>query len=113
MTERFEAEASVPTERAQRYLAQVCDHLHHLRNRSYRRGAGRHGGGPPDLRDIHWSDGQGIITFESGRIALTATTDALTIHVHAEDAGSLDRLKSAIADRIETVGRRDRLTVTW
>lgn len=112
MSEQFEAETSVPTDRAERYLVQICEHLDHLRGRAHRHGPGRHGS-PPDLRDIHRTEQQGSITFESGRITLTATNDALTIHVLAEDAGNLDRLKSAIADRVETIGRRDRLRVNW
>jgi hypothetical protein len=44
---------------------------------------------------------------------MEATDDALILRVEASDDDSLRRLQDGIAGRLQTIGRRDRLTVTW
>jgi hypothetical protein len=62
---------------------------------------------------VEWSDDRGVISFDWGRCTLRADPGVLTLRAEAPDEGSLHRLEQRIADRLEQVGRRDRLTVTW
>ena len=104
----------VVTERAGRYLAQLCEHLDQLIARPGMHGpTGRHDGGPPDLRRVEWSAERGVVVFERATFTLTASSDELALRVEAEDAQDLERIKQALSDRIEAIGWRDGLTVTW
>ncbi len=44
---------------------------------------------------------------------MAATADALPLRAQAADQDSLQRIQDGIARRLETVGRRDQLRVTW
>jgi hypothetical protein len=48
-----------------------------------------------------------------GRCTLRADPGVLTLRAEAADEEHLHQLQQRIADRLEQVGRRDRLTVTW
>jgi len=54
-----------------------------------------------------------VISFDWGRCTLRADPGVLTLRAEAPDEESLYRLEQRIADRLQQVGRRDRLTVTW
>jgi len=62
---------------------------------------------------VEWSDDRGVISFDWGRCTLRADPGVLTLRAEAPDEESLYRLEQRIADRLEQVGRRDRVTVTW
>lgn len=96
------AEASVVTERSSRYLVQLCRHLNLV--------AKTH---PQMQAHVEWSDDRGVISLRSGRCTLRAEPGVLTLRAEAADEESLHQLEQRVADRIEQVGRRDRLTVTW
>lgn len=87
------SEGRIATDRAERYLEQLNGHLGHMH-----RLRGGHGG--------HTLPKDENVVMEAG-------PDALTVRVSAEDPAELERLKSAIAARIGTIGRRDELTVEW
>jgi hypothetical protein len=96
------AEARVNTERSTRYLVQLCRHVHLV--------AQRH----PQLQaHVEWSDDRGVISFGWGRCTLRADPGVLTLRAEAPDEERLHQLQQRVADRLEQVGRRDRLTVTW
>lgn len=99
------AETQVATERAGRYLTQLCRHLNHM-NRT------RHGSSPT-VEDVTWSDTAGTIRFSEGTCTLSATAGALTVRLDAETEDALRRLREGVTRRLETVGRRERLTVHW
>ena len=107
------AEARIPTDRAARYLDQLCSHLGamgHVR----RVPAGGHGGaGMPRVENIERNGNRAVIRFNEGSWTLQAHEDALVLRVEAEEAATLERLKEAIAARIAKIGRRDGLAVTW
>lgn len=96
------AEARVETNRAARYLVQLCRHLDEV--------AQVH----PEMR-VHaeWSDDRGVISFGRGRCTLRAEGGVLTLRAEAPDEEDLRRLEHGIAERLEQVGRRDQLTVAW
>ncbi len=108
------AEAEIRTERASRYLVQFCRHADQMRTRTHsvRRGHGR-GQPPPEVRNVEWSDTHGVITVDWGQCTLEATSDGLTLHAEAADEQRLRRIEVLVAQRLETIGRRDNLTVTW
>ncbi len=96
------AEATVATDRPSRYLVQLCRHI--------KLAAQTH---PQMQAHVEWSDDRGLISFGLGRCTLRADPGVLTLRAEAPDEESLHRLERRIADRLEQVGRRDRLTVTW
>ncbi|HEX5293805.1 MAG TPA: cytochrome P450 [Streptosporangiaceae bacterium] len=106
--------AHVPTTRARRYLAQLGSHSRQLgrlaRHQAHRPGEG---GAPPAARTAAWSDASGIIDFGWGRCTLDATDEALTLRAEADDPDHLQLIQDGIARRVERIGRRDQLTVTW
>ena len=96
------AEASVVTERSGRSLVQLCQHLSKV------------GRAHPQLQaHVDWSDDRGQISFDWGRCTLRADPGVLSLRAEAADEEGLHRLQQRIGDRLEQVGRRDRLTVTW
>jgi hypothetical protein len=44
---------------------------------------------------------------------LSASADMLTVRAEAADEENLERLQTLLARRLETIGRRDQLTVVW
>lgn len=105
------AEADVATERASRYLQQLCSHASRM----------RHGGGhsPGRSRDHAGpiaeatSDTTGRITRGTAVCDLTAGPTALTLRATADDAEQLRGLKEAVTHTLERIGRRDGLKVVW
>jgi hypothetical protein len=96
------AEATVETERSSRYLVQLCRHVDLV--------AQAH---PQMQAHVEWSDDRGVISFGWGRCTLRAEPGVLTLRAEAPDEESLHQLEQRVADRLEQVGRRDHLTVTW
>ncbi|WP_194918703.1 DUF2218 domain-containing protein [Catenulispora rubra] len=107
------SQAHVRTDRARRYLAQLCDHGSRLGRLAGHRPRS-HGAGtaPPAARSEH-SDTDGVIDFGWGRCTLHAAGQALILTAEADDEQSLQRLQEGVAYRLERIGRRDQLTVTW
>jgi hypothetical protein len=112
------AEARIPTDRSARYLTQLCRHIGELD--AARHGRGRHGpswhsdgSAPPEAARVEYSDSDGVIDFGWARCALTATANELILSAEADQLGNLERLQAAITNRLEGIGRRDDITVTW
>lgn len=99
------------TERAGRYLAQLCQHLSEIGPRHGLFLHGRHR--PPKVLHVEWTDVAGEVRFENGSCTLDAREDALLLRVSADDQRKLEGLQQAMSHRIETIGRREMLTVTW
>jgi hypothetical protein len=106
--------AHVPTTRASRYLTQLGRHGHHM-SRGLLRRAAAHGDGsaPPGPRYSGWTGADGVIDFGWGRCTLHATGDALTLRAEAGDQQQLERIQDGISGRLERIGRRDHLALTW
>jgi hypothetical protein len=96
------AEGSVATERPSRYLVQLCRHID-LAARA----------NPQMQAHVECSDDRGVISFSWGRCTLRVGPDVLSLRAEAPDEDNLHHLEQRIAERLEQVGRRDRLTVTW
>ncbi|WP_049559204.1 DUF2218 domain-containing protein [Nonomuraea sp. SBT364] len=84
----------VETDRASRYLVQLCKHF---------------------ARKVpaEWTDEKGTATFDWGTCALLARPDALHLAIEAPDEESLDRVRYVVTDHLERFGTRDNLTVVW
>jgi uncharacterized protein len=93
------AEAHVPTDRAARYLEQLCSHASRL----------RHAGPSAEAT----SDTTGRIIFGTARCELTAGPAALTLRVTADDEEQLRALQERGTPTLERIGRGDGLTVVW
>lgn len=102
----------IPSERASRFLVQLCRHLDQM-GRMRHRPPARSGGRPPAVEHVEWSDTSGTISFSQGTCVLSATSDALTVRIDADDEDTLLRLQDGVARRLETIGRRDQLAVRW
>ena len=117
----YAAEAVVATPRAQRYLAQLCDHLQAIGRAQPQSGHqsaqhARHDGErvPPLVaRDVRRSTTQATIRFDNGACRLLADGDRLRVLVSAADSETLARLMASFAHRLEQIGRRDELSVIW
>jgi len=106
------AQTRIPTDRAGRYLAQLCHHLNQISGHT-RHGSATDGGGPLQVRRVEWNDSHGVIEFASGTCAVGAASDELTIKLAAVDTNELQQLQELLSARLETIGRRDNLVVTW
>ena len=96
------AEATVDTDRAGRYLVQLCQHVDAVAQRN-----------PQMQARVEWSGELGLIDFGGARCVLRAEPGVLWLRAEAEEEDSLHQIEQRVAERLEQVGRRDRLTVRW
>lgn len=92
-------EGHVATDRATRYLHQLCSH------------ASRLGHAGPSAEAT--SDTTGRITSGGATCELTAGPTALTLRLTADDEQQLRGLQTAVTSTLERIGRRDGLAVVW
>ncbi|MGV9382903.1 DUF2218 domain-containing protein [Nonomuraea sp. NPDC003707] len=109
------AEARVTTERAGRYLVQLCRHATQMGHGfPAHPGRDRHTGSErPKNVQAEWSETSGTITVDRGSCVLEATPEALTLRIEAEDEDGLQRLQTLLTRNITRMGRRDGLAVDW
>ena len=113
--------ARVPTGRAARYLAQLCSHGRLMSRLARHRGPGHdqdqdHGHGNDAAAPIATASSagtEGIIDFGWGRCTLRAAPGELTLYAEAADPRRLRQIEDGISARLQRIGRRDQLTVTW
>ena len=87
--------ADVATEHASRYLQQLCKHWAHK-------------------FPVEFDPQHGTIELTSlGRTVMDADAAALHIAVAANDAASLERLETVVADHIKRFAFREELTFDW
>src|SRR5262245_14859324 len=107
----FSAEARVRTDRAGRYLAQLCRHTAQAGALSHDHRPGEGAAMMP--RRAEYSGTDGVIEFDRGRCTLRATGDALVLLAEAGDRQDLRLMQDAIAARVHLIGHRDQLTLAW
>ncbi len=110
------AEAHVQTDRPSRYLVQLCRHADQMGQRRLHRARSHDGGDthtPPEVQHVEWSDTYGIVRLSLGQWTMEATADELTLRAEATNERDLQRIQDLVAGRLEMIGRRDHLTVTW
>jgi len=109
--------AQVRTPRADRYLAQLSDHLGNMRSgfldRLHRRPHHGSAHGSTVVLGVERGEDRARIEFDWGSCVLTASADGLTVQVQADDLAALTRGQDLIGHRLQTIGRREGLTVEW
>jgi hypothetical protein len=76
-------------------------------------GVGHGTDGAPPTATATSAGAEGIIDFGWGRCTLRATDGALTLHAEAEDRRRLRQIEDGVSARLQRIGRRDQLAVTW
>lgn len=112
------AQARIETERASRYLTQLCQHVTSVSAKGPARHQRRHApdgvahpaGTPPRAE---WTETHATISFPGGTITLQATPDTLILRADAGTRPDLQRAQELISGHLTRSGRRDQLTVTW
>lgn len=110
-------ETEITTDRASRYLTQLCRHATAMASTKGHRFR-PHAGGDTPTRDLHLtaeaSDTTGVIRFAPwGTCTLQATSDTLMVRVEATDEEKMHRIQDIITNDLERFGRREHLSVTW
>jgi len=90
----MQSEARIATERASRYLQQLCKHFAHKLPTSH-------------------TPQEGRIEFGMGVCALQAEPETLVLTADAPDAESLDRLEGVVARHLERFAFRDKPEIRW
>lgn len=110
-------EAQIETERASRYLRQLCKHADAMSGRgSHTPGMHLHNKAVPGEVEVAaaWSDTDGTLTFTPwGQCTLAADTDTLTLRIAAADEDGLHHMRDVLTRDLERFSSRDPLTVTW
>jgi hypothetical protein len=110
------AETRIATDRAARYLEQLCRHAAAM-DRLGGHPRGPHAGGEehPDVTvDARWSGTRGVIAFAPyGSCTLEAGESELVVRVEAADEDALARIRRIVAADLDRFGRRDGLAVSW
>jgi uncharacterized protein len=88
------SDARVDTDRASRYLVQLCRHFAHK-------------------VPAEWDEQRGRADFGWGTCTLTAAPGALHLQAEAPDEPGLARVEHVVADHATRFGARDNLTVVW
>ncbi|MEQ1939018.1 DUF2218 domain-containing protein [Mesorhizobium sp. CN5-321] len=86
--------ADVATEHASRYLQQLCKHWAHR-------------------FPVAFDPDHGEIDLPAGRAVMDADASVLHIAVTTQDAGSLERLETVVADHIKRFAFREALDFAW
>src|SRR5438105_4257601 len=95
------AEATVATDRASRYLVQLCRHASQI------------GRTMPAKIAAEWSESDGTIGVDGATCTMLATPDALLMLAEAYYDDKLLRLKETITKNLTRFSRREPLTVRW
>lgn len=88
------ATASVETEKASRYLVQLCKHFAHK-------------------VPAEWTDTTGHVQLPPGDCRLTVDGNTLTMVCEAKDAEGLSVAKHIVEDHLVRFAWREELSVTW
>jgi hypothetical protein len=111
-------EAQIETERASRYLVQLCKHASAMagaRGHRFRRHAGGHTPARSEVQ-VHaeWSETHGTISFTPwGQCTIQANASTLAVRVEAADEENLRQIQDVITRDLDRFGQRDHLTVNW
>jgi len=86
--------ASVRTESASKYLAQLCKHFAHK-------------------VPAKWTSTEGEVTFPFGFCRITAGNGLLSITCEAADTQNLERLKAVLDNHLERFAWREDVKLIW
>ena len=86
--------AQVRTDKASRYLVQLCKHFGHR-------------------VPTEWSEAEGLVRFEPGTCRMTAAPDLLTLTCESATPEDLAVVESTVADHLVRFAWKEDLSVTW
>lgn len=86
--------ATVSTEKASRYLQQLCKHWQHNR---------------PTKFDTE----TGFVVFDQGICRMRASGDELVLHISSVDLGDLEFLENGVGKHLERFAFREKPTISW
>jgi hypothetical protein len=108
------SEATVKTQRADRYLSQLLRHATKMNgHRLHRPPTLTHGGTAPEIWHAECSETDGTVILNWGQWSVHAAPGSLTLRAESDDNENLRRIQDLITMRLEKIGRRDHLTVSW
>lgn len=108
------AVARVSTPDPGRYLVRFCQHASQMGGPARHRPRVHAGGGaPPEMRRVEWNDTDGSLTLDWGRCTLHAAPGVLELRAEAAGEEDLARVQELVGGRLEKLGHRAGLTVTW
>jgi hypothetical protein len=114
------AQARIETERASRYLTQLCQHVQSIYSKrgplSHARRmplAGHAPERPAQPPRVEWTGTQGTVSFGDTAITLQAGPDALILHAEAASEEGLQHAQELVTGLLARISRRDHLSVTW
>jgi hypothetical protein len=90
----YTAETRVNSEKASRYLVQLCKHFAHKTTAEY-------------------DETQGRVDFKPGLCMMTVTGDELFVRCEAGAVPELERIKHIVEDHIVRFGWREKIGVKW
>lgn len=88
------AHATIRSDKAGRYLIQLCKHFAHK-------------------IPATWEDGKGHADFGFGTCDMTATDDSLHLECSAPETEGLGRVKYIVEDHIVRFGWKEEISVAW
>lgn len=88
------SEARVPTDKASRYLGQLCKHF-------------------AQKVPAQCGGTNGKVEFEPGTCLMEVVGDELVLRCKAEEPGGLQTVKDVVRDHLVRFGWREELTVEW
>ena len=88
------AHATIRSEKADRYLVQLCKHFAHK-------------------IPATWDGGKGHADFGFGTCAMSAEDGVLTLECKAPEAEGLGRVKYIVEDHIVRFGWKEEISVSW
>lgn len=92
------SQADVTSEKANRYLIQLCKHFRHKVPAEWREEGPR---------------GTGEVDFPMGRCEMSAEAGTLTIVCQADSGAALSTVKRIVEDHLVRFGHRENLSVDW
>jgi len=111
------AEADIQTEHAARYLARLCGHAAKMgpagRRLGHRPRSHAYAGTPPEVRQVDCSGTEGTVLLNWGRWTMRASPSLLAVRAEATNEENLRRIQGLLAARLQKLGWREGLTVTW
>jgi hypothetical protein len=90
----IEATGHVRTEKATRYVTQLCKHFQHK-------------------VQVDWDEAQALVHFPMGQCWLAPDPDGFHVRCRAESAKALATVKYILDDHVSRFGWREKLAVAW
>lgn len=90
----YQATSTITTEKASRYLQQMCKHFAHK-------------------VDVDFTKEEGTVNLPFGDLKMVATETALSLHISASDEETITRMEEATAKHLERFMFREQPEITW